>query len=38
MFRARRRACFFRLAEAKQKINAAQVAFLEELQQLRRTV
>jgi len=28
------RACFFRIAEAKQKINAAQVAFLEELEQL----
>jgi predicted NUDIX family NTP pyrophosphohydrolase len=30
------RACFFRIAEAKQKINPAQIAFLEELQQLRR--
>jgi len=30
------RACFFRIAEAKQKINTAQVAFLEELEQLRR--
>ena len=30
------RACFFRIAEAKQKINPAQVAFLEELQQLLR--
>ena len=30
------RACFFGMAEAKKKINAAQVAFLEELQQLRR--
>ena len=30
------RACFFSLTEAKQKINAAQIAFLEELQQLRR--
>jgi len=30
------RACFFALTEAKQKINAAQISFLEELQQLRR--
>jgi predicted NUDIX family NTP pyrophosphohydrolase len=30
------RACFFRMAEAKQKINPAQVAFLEELEQLLR--
>jgi predicted NUDIX family NTP pyrophosphohydrolase len=29
------RACFFRMAEAKQKINPAQAAFLEELKQLR---
>lgn len=30
------RACFFGLAEAKQKINAAQIAFLEELERLLR--
>jgi predicted NUDIX family NTP pyrophosphohydrolase len=29
------RACFFGMAEAKKKINQAQVAFLEELEQLR---
>jgi predicted NUDIX family NTP pyrophosphohydrolase len=29
------RACFFRLSEAKRKINPAQAAFLEELKQLR---
>ncbi|HEU5122676.1 MAG TPA: NUDIX domain-containing protein [Verrucomicrobiae bacterium] len=31
------RACFFRMAEAKQKINPAQAAFLEELQRIYRT-
>ena len=30
------RACFFHLAEAKRKINAAQVAFLEELKELKK--
>jgi predicted NUDIX family NTP pyrophosphohydrolase len=32
------RACFFRMKEAKEKINPAQVAFLLELEQLRRGV
>jgi predicted NUDIX family NTP pyrophosphohydrolase len=32
------RACFFSLAEAKQKINPAQFAFLEELKQLREKI
>jgi len=31
------RACFFSLADAKIKINPAQIAFLEELEQLQRT-
>jgi predicted NUDIX family NTP pyrophosphohydrolase len=31
------RACFFRMTDAKRKINPAQVAFLEQLEQLRRT-
>ena len=31
------RACFFRMTEAKQKINTAQAAFLEELELLRKT-
>ncbi|HEX4265061.1 MAG TPA: NUDIX domain-containing protein [Verrucomicrobiae bacterium] len=32
------RACFFRMEEAKRKINPAQIAFLEELKQLREKI